>query len=173
MSGHSAIVDSPAGPLEITVDAAGRLERIRFADPGERLDPGSSPALDRVVQQLGEYFRGERRHFDLELAPEGTAFQQKVWHALQTIPYGSTCSYADLARTIRQPLASRAVGQANGRNPIPIVIPCHRVVAFDGSIGGYSAGLERKILLLSLEGWAPATKKRRALALRSDGLLFP
>src|SRR5690606_32489233 len=101
--------------------------------------------------QLGAYFAGELQAFDLPLAPEGTPFQRTVWQALQSIPYGQTISYGELAQEIGRPTASRAVGAANGRNPLPIVIPCHRVIGGNGSLTGYGGGLRFKKALLSLE----------------------
>jgi methylated-DNA-[protein]-cysteine S-methyltransferase len=108
-------------------------------------------AFDDVSQQLDAYFAGERQDFDLPLAPEGTPFQLTVWDALQSIPYGETISYGELAQEIGRPTASRAVGAANGHNPLPIVIPCHRVIGQDGSLTGYGGGLRFKKALLSLE----------------------
>jgi methylated-DNA-[protein]-cysteine S-methyltransferase len=107
-----------------------------------------------VKQQLNDYFTGRLTTFDLPLAPHGTAFQQKVWQALQTIPYGKTISYGELARHIGQPTASRAVGLANGRNPISIIVPCHRVVGASGKLTGYGGGIERKQWLLNHESIA-------------------
>lgn len=106
---------------------------------GTRVEPSRDDRVGwEAARQLREYFRGERREFDLPLAPEGTAFQREVWEALRAIPFGATCSYADVARrTGRSPRASRAVGAANARNPLPIVVPCHRVIAADGGLGGY------------------------------------
>lgn len=104
-----------------------------------------------VKQQLAEYFDGKRKQFDLVLAPAGTAFQLSVWHALQNIPYGDTCAYSDVAQAINKPAAVRAVGAANGSNPLPIVIPCHRVIGKNGSLTGFGGGLESKRLLLELE----------------------
>ena len=101
--------------------------------------------------QMQAYFAGELRDFELPLAPEGTPFQQRVWRALRDIPYGETISYGELARRIGQPKASRAVGLANGQNPIGIVVPCHRVIGADGSLTGYGGGLERKRWLLAHE----------------------
>jgi methylated-DNA-[protein]-cysteine S-methyltransferase len=145
------VLASPLGTVALAVDGTGRLIELRL--------DGSRPAAARDVQacaaarhQLEEYFAGERREFTLETAPRGTAFQQRVWRALQTIPYGALRNYGDIARAIGQPNATRAVGQANGRNPLPIVVPCHRVIASDGTIGGYSGGLAIKHRLLALEG---------------------
>ncbi|UCF91476.1 MAG: methylated-DNA--[protein]-cysteine S-methyltransferase [Desulfobacterales bacterium] len=104
-----------------------------------------------AVAQLQAYFAGERREFDLPLALEGTPFQREVWMALREIPYGATVAYADLARRIGRPHAFRAVGAANGRNPLPIVVPCHRVIGSDGTLTGYGGGLHIKAALLALE----------------------
>ena len=112
-------------------------------------------ALKQSSAQLRAYFAGELREFELPLAPEGTPFQQRVWRALCDIPFGETISYGELARRIGQPTASRAVGLANGRNPISIVVPCHRVIGADGSLTGYAGGLARKDALLRLEGAVP------------------
>jgi methylated-DNA-[protein]-cysteine S-methyltransferase len=149
-------IDSPVGPLLVAADEAG-LRLIHFQagrhrrrpDPSWRRDPEAFLSLAR---QLGEYFRRERRAFDLPLAPKGTPFQLATWRALSTIPYGETISYAELARRVRRPGAARAVGAANGRNPLPIVVPCHRVIGTDGSLTGFGGGLEKKRALLDLEG---------------------
>lgn len=128
---------------------------------GTRDEPERSDTLGkRLAMELREYFDGQRRRFSVELAPQGTAFQRAVWDALVQIPFGGTCSYARLAAAIGRPGAARAVGQANGRNPIPILIPCHRVVAADGGIGGYmgawgeGSGIPIKRWLLKHEGIA-------------------
>lgn len=110
-------------------------------------------AFVEVREQLDAYFAGERRAFALKLAPRGTEFQQRVWQALSAIPYGETTTYAAIARTIGQPNAVRAVGAANGRNPISIVVPCHRVIGRDGTLTGYAGGLPSKQRLLELEAW--------------------
>ena len=151
-------IDSPVGPLLVAADEAGlRLihfqagRRRRKPDPSWQRDPGPFRAL---AKQLGEYFRRERRAFDLPLAPRGTAFQLATWRALATIPYGETISYAELARRVGRPAASRAVGAANGANPLPIVVPCHRVIGKDGSLTGFGGGLPAKRALLELEGAA-------------------
>ncbi len=115
--------------------------------------PGQPPEPVRsAAEQLEEYFAGGRRTFDLPLAPRGTAFQLEVWEALADIPYGETVTYGELARRVGRPAAVRAVGQANGANPLPIVYPCHRVVAAGGRLGGYGGGLDVKRQLLALEG---------------------
>jgi len=111
----------------------------------------ANPLIMETCTQLDEYFAGKRRTFELPLSPEGTPFQQTVWKRLQEIPYGQTISYAQLAKAVGNPKACRAVGSANGKNPIPILIPCHRVIASDGGIGGFASGLEHKIQLLNLE----------------------
>ena len=111
----------------------------------------SDNRFTEVRRQLNLYFTGKLMHFDLPLAPNGTPFQQRVWEALLTIPYGETTSYGALARKIQQPKASRAVGSANGSNPIPIIIPCHRVIGGDGTLTGFGGGLPTKRYLLALE----------------------
>lgn len=128
-------------------DAAGG--RSRFGAGGAQ---DASPLLDAAEAQLREYFAGARRTFDLPLAPHGTEFQQRVWAALRAIPYGETRTYGELAAAIGSPNASRAVGMANHRNPIPIIIPCHRVIGANGTLTGYAGGLEIKRKLLALEG---------------------
>ena len=120
----------------------------RAPEPGWRRDDASFAEARR---QLAAYFGGELRDFDLPLAPRGTAFQLQVWQALRAIPYGSTCSYAALAAAIGKPTAMRAVGNANGRNPLPVIVPCHRVIGRDGSLTGFGGGLPAKSFLLALE----------------------
>lgn len=137
--------------LIVAVDRDGRVIEIRF-DGRRPKGLRDAQRCKAASTQLKEYFAGERREFDLKLAPYGTDFQLRVWDALRAIPFGAVRNYGDIARAIGQPHASRAVGQANGRNPIPIVIPCHRVISADGTIGGYSAGLAIKFKLLALEG---------------------
>jgi methylated-DNA-[protein]-cysteine S-methyltransferase len=144
-------VPSPLGTLAIAVDANGRAVQLRL-DGARGAGPDADERATRVRAQLEEYFAGARREFDLELAPRGTAFQLRVWQALREIPYGAVRSYGDVARALGHPTAARALGQANGRNPLPVVIPCHRVIASGGSLGGYTGGLERKQRLLALEG---------------------
>jgi methylated-DNA-[protein]-cysteine S-methyltransferase len=148
------LLDSPIGPL-LVASREGGLAEIRFNGRREALPPGWQyvDALEGdAVPQLRAYFAGELRTFDLPLAPEGTPFQRAVWEALRAIPYGTTCSYADLARRIGRPAAVRAVGAANGKNPLPIVVPCHRVIGSDGTLTGYAGGLSVKRALLALEG---------------------
>jgi methylated-DNA-[protein]-cysteine S-methyltransferase len=151
---------TPVGDMLAAVDEAGALVRLQFGSEGDTLDmPNATVVTDRercdhVVKQLGEYFRQERREFDLPLAMQGTPFQKTVWTALLTIPYGVTISYRELAERIGSPAAVRAVGRANGSNPIPIVVPCHRVIGADGSLTGYGGGIAAKEQLLRLEGAA-------------------
>ena len=116
------------------------------------LKRGSNPVITQCKQQLNEYFAGVRKDFDLPVAFSGTEFQKQSWHALKMIPYGTTRSYADQARSIGNPKAVRAVGSANGKNPISIVIPCHRVIGKSGKLAGYGGGLAAKKYLLNLEG---------------------
>ena len=132
--------------------------RRRFDRP---LAPGDSPLFAPLRAQLDEYFAGRRTAFDLPLEYPGSPFQRRVWDALRRIPYGETRSYAQLAREIGAPGSARAVGTANGANRIAIVIPCHRVIAADGGLGGYGGGLWRKLRLLELEGGAPAEAPAR------------
>ena len=145
------LVPSPFRSLCVAIDGDGKLVEIRFDGQRPEGRRDAKRCKDAVVQ-LAEYFAGRRRVFDLPLAPVGTDFQLRVWHALCEIPFGAVRNYGDIARAIGQPKASRAVGQANGANPLPIVIPCHRVLAGDGSIGGYSCGIDIKHKLLALEG---------------------
>jgi len=147
-------VDSPVGPLTLA-GRDGHLVHLRMEDQtyepsrdGWEVDDSAFP---EVVEQLAEYFAGERTDFELSLDLVGTAFQRTVWTALREIPYGQTCSYGEIARKIGSPGASRAVGLANGHNPIGIIVPCHRVIGANGSLTGYGGGLERKRMLLDLE----------------------
>ena len=152
-------LDTPIGRLLLVRDASG-LRVIHFV----KAEPYDVPAdwqqrddaFEDVTSQLAEYFSGVRRTFELTLAPEGTPFQQRVWNALLDIPYGETISYGELAARIGQRSASRAVGLANGSNPLPIVIPCHRVIGANGKLTGYGGGLSIKERLLALEGGLPA-----------------
>lgn len=149
---------TPIGTLRI-VGGAGGVERIDLPnaaagapDPGWRERRRSLPEpLEKAKRQLLEYFDGARRRFDLPLAAAGTAFQRRVWDELRRIPYGETISYGELARRIGRPTASRAVGAANGRNPLAIVVPCHRVIGADGALVGYGGGLPVKETLLAHE----------------------
>lgn len=148
-------VDSPAGKLMV----AGTRATLKFLSfPTGK--PNKTPAADWIengqplktaLVQLSDYFAGKRQSFDLSLTPEGSAFQKRVWHALLKIPYGHTTSYGEIAQSIGRPKASRAVGAANGKNPIAIIIPCHRVIGKSGDLTGFGGGLEVKKQLLSLE----------------------
>jgi methylated-DNA-[protein]-cysteine S-methyltransferase len=146
-------IPSDVGPLRIVTDGRS-LVALAFGGNAEEAQAAPAEAakvLDRVESQLREWFEGRRTAFDLPLAPSGTPFQHRVWKALLAIPYGTTASYADIATRIGQPAAVRAVGAANGRNPIAIVIPCHRVIGADGTLTGYAGGLPRKQALLAFE----------------------
>ena len=149
-------LETPIGRLLVARDAAG-VRLIHFVGPAEAGPYVESDwqqrddAFDDVATQLAEYFGGGRRVFELPLAPDGTPFQLRVWNALVEIPYGETISYGQLASRIGQRSASRAVGLANGSNPLPIVIPCHRVIGADGKLTGYGGGLTIKRQLLALE----------------------
>jgi methylated-DNA-[protein]-cysteine S-methyltransferase len=150
-----AEIESPVGPLLLVADDGG-LRQILFVNGRHQARPEASWRLDEAplketIGQLRSYFAGEREEFDLPLAPEGTPFQQEVWRRLCEIPYGETISYGELAKRIGNPQASRAVGLANGSNPIPIVIPCHRVIGSNGKLTGYGGGLPIKEKLLALE----------------------
>lgn len=140
--------DSPLGRILLT-EKEGCLTGLDFTDAP--LLSADCPVLREAERQLREYFAGERKFFSLPLAPEGTPFQRAAWESLQRIPYGETRSYAWEAMQIGRPGACRAVGNANGKNPLPILIPCHRVIAADGTLGGYSSGIWRKEYLLALE----------------------
>ena len=155
------IVDSPIGPLTVAA-ADGALTGLYLQTQrhppapvllGEPADPRAEP-FAAASSQLAAYFSGELTQFDLPLSPAGTPFQRRVWAALRQIPYGQTWSYRELAAAIGNPAAVRAVGLANGRNPIAVVIPCHRVIGSDGSLTGYGGGLDRKRYLLDLEAAA-------------------
>lgn len=148
-------MESPIGPLMLVADNTG-LRRIGFVNGRSpvRSDPQWRESVERLgetIRQLRAYFAGELQAFDLPLAPQGTPFQLSVWNRLCEIPYGETISYGELARRIGNPNASRAVGLANGSNPIPIVIPCHRVIGSNGKLTGYGGGLPIKEKLLGLE----------------------
>jgi len=159
MTIHYDRFDSPIGPLTVAADDQG-LRHILFAENRHdakgrqhwRHDP---EAVAEPRRQLLEYLHGRRHHFELALAPAGTDFQLQVWHALAEIPFGSTWSYRQLAQRIGRPSATRAVGAANGRNPLPIVLPCHRVIGNNGALTGFGGGLPTKAALLRLEGALP------------------
>jgi methylated-DNA-[protein]-cysteine S-methyltransferase len=160
-------VESPVGRLLVAGDET-VVRRIEFPQDGEPGRPeagwreSASGAIQEAVRQLREYFAGRRTAFDLPLAPEGTPFQRNVWRHLQDIPYGETISYGELAKRVGNPKASRAVGAANGCNPLPIVIPCHRVIGANGKLTGFGGGLPTKEALLSLE--AQTTRNNHSAA---------
>ncbi|MDH0301844.1 MULTISPECIES: methylated-DNA--[protein]-cysteine S-methyltransferase [unclassified Pseudomonas] len=158
MSCAFTLMQSPVGTLTLVVRGerlaavlweSERENRVRL---GELHRDDRHAVLRDTARQLGEYFAGQRRRFDLDLDFAGTAFQRQVWAALLTIPFGETRSYSDIARQIGNPDAVRAVGAANGRNPISIIAPCHRVIGASGSLTGFAGGLPAKQFLLALEG---------------------
>jgi methylated-DNA-[protein]-cysteine S-methyltransferase len=147
------VMTTPIGPLTLYVYDDGAVCAIEFGDTSARRGaPRDAGACAHVRRQLDEYFAGERRVFDLPLRAPGSAFQQRVWAALLEIPYGATTSYGDIAHRLGPDVSPRAVGAANGANPIAIVVPCHRVIGSDGSLTGYGGGLGVKARLLELEG---------------------
>jgi methylated-DNA-[protein]-cysteine S-methyltransferase len=141
---------SPVGWLEITA-ADDAITVLRMTPKPSNPAQSSSKVIVQCCKELDEYFNRKRRHFDVKVYLKGTDFQNKIWKKLQEIPYGKTISYATLAREAGHPKACRAAGSANGKNPVAIIIPCHRVIASDGSLGGYAYGLEMKKMLLDLE----------------------
>jgi methylated-DNA-[protein]-cysteine S-methyltransferase len=144
------VIDSPVGRLKIEADDRS-ITGIWLNAKGAVTPGRASGVLAELERQLDAYFSGASKAFDLPLAPKGTPFQVEVWTALQTIPYGATCSYGDIAKQIGRADAVRAVGAANGQNPIPIVIPCHRVIGANGSLTGFGGGLPMKQWLLAHE----------------------
>lgn len=161
-------VDSPVGTLLIACDGEA-IRRIEFPRDGKPAQPESgwseskSGLLREAAEQLSEYFSGLRTVFTVPLHPEGTEFQKMVWHHLRNIPYGQTISYGELAKCLGNPKASRAVGAANACNPIPIMIPCHRVIGSDGTLTGFGGGLPTKKALLTLEAQHNLQQYSRAL----------
>lgn len=157
---------SPLGPLRLVAEDGGALTGLyfsahrhaptveQFGTPVSDADLENHPALSAVRDQLREYFAGQRQEFDVPMAPRGTAFQHRVWAALREIPFGRTASYGQIAVAIDAPGSARAVGMANGRNPISIIVPCHRVIGSDGSLSGYGGGVAHKQTLLDLESHA-------------------
>lgn len=157
----SRTIDTPLGPMFAQAGDKGlvKLEFVDEAQPDEPRAPARGPEPEHLAQtaeQLAEYFAGARRQFTVPLDLRGTAFQRRVWRSLMTIPFGQTRSYCDLAHALGDANAARAVGQANGRNPVAVIVPCHRVIAADGTLGGYGGGIERKRWLLGHEGALPA-----------------
>jgi methylated-DNA-[protein]-cysteine S-methyltransferase len=150
------MIESPLGPLKLKGDDQGHLiglymEPHRHEPDGTGDVRASLPVFTAAERQLAEYFEGKRREFDLPLSADGTSFQREVWRALRAIPFGVTISYGELARRVGNPAASRAVGLANGRNPISIIVPCHRVIGATGKLTGYGGGVPRKEWLLGHE----------------------
>jgi len=160
-------LDTPIGPLLLAGDGVG-LSKVGFPAGKGRVAPREVWRRDddqfvEVRSQLTAYFARELRTFDLELAPEGTPFQLSVWKALSGIPYGTTISYGELATRLNRPGASRAVGAANGANPIPIIVPCHRVIGANGTLTGFGGGIETKRHLLALEAGEQANDAQKSL----------
>jgi methylated-DNA-[protein]-cysteine S-methyltransferase len=153
---------TPLGVMRATTDGRSILA-LAFDAPGvdamAAVPEAPRTLLDSLRQQLDEYFAGRRTAFELPLAPAGTPFQRDVWRALCTVPYGQTASYAHIALQVGSPAAVRAVGAANGRNPIAIVIPCHRIIGSNGTLTGYAGGLDRKRRLLALEAPVPFSRQ--------------
>lgn len=157
---EQTVIQTPMGPVTLFAEE-NYLTALVFGDFGGY---DHRPLFEEARRQLEEYFAGCRQNFDLPLDPGGTDFQRRVWRVLLDIPYGTAISYRELARRADCPKGFQAVGQANGRNPLPILIPCHRVVGADGSLGGYSAGLDRKRFLLDLEGITYRAPKEKGSA---------
>jgi methylated-DNA-[protein]-cysteine S-methyltransferase len=158
------VTQSPIGELTLVADdgaLVGLYMEVHRRSPASSLGERDERGFERAVMQLDEYFAGRRTSFDLPLQPKGSPFELKVWDQLLQIPYGETRSYGDLARALGDPGAAQAVGAANGRNPIAIIVPCHRVIGADGNLVGYAGGLDRKRFLLELE--EPATKREERL----------
>lgn len=141
---------SPIGTLYI-VEENEKIIEIRYENKKEEVLEKNTKILEKAVQELEEYFKGKRKEFDIPLNPKGTEFMKKVWKELQKIPYGKTTSYGKIAEKIGNPKASRAVGMANHNNPIPIIIPCHRVIGKNNKMVGYALGIDKKEYLLNLE----------------------
>lgn len=149
------VIPSPLGPLTVA-GVGSTVLHLRMTDQAHEPDrsgwePAESDAYAEVVQQLDEYFAGTRRTFEVDVQLTGTEFQRRVWTALQTIPYGETRTYGQIAEQVGSPAAFRAVGLANGRNPVSIIVPCHRVIGSSGGLTGYGGGVEKKAALLGLE----------------------
>lgn len=149
---YTDYINSPLGWVEFKASEQGITQLIFCGQ--EKSTVNTNHITERCKKQLQEYFSGHRQVFDVALDPKGTAFQQQVWHCLAQIPYGVTVSYLDIAKMINRPKGAQAVGGANGRNPISIIVPCHRVVGANGALTGYAGGIERKLWLLKHEGSA-------------------
>lgn len=146
---HYGFLNTPLGRLEICASEQG-IRSIYFQEERSHIE-SSNRHIDMALAQLTSYFEGQLSEFNLVLEAQGTEFQKQVWHQLYQIPYGDTCSYSDIAKKLNNEKAVRAVGAANGKNPISIVVPCHRVIGANGTLTGYAGGLERKAWLLRLE----------------------
>jgi methylated-DNA-[protein]-cysteine S-methyltransferase len=164
------IMDSPVGRLTLVANQKRTLTAIRWdkedtnrEKPENIAEDEHDPVLLKAEQQLREYFEGQRQIFSLDLDFDGTEFQKKVWNALLTIPFGETRSYGDIARQIGNPKSVRAVGAANGKNPLPIIVPCHRVIGSSGKLVGFGGGMENKALLLNLERARTGRQKQISL----------
>jgi methylated-DNA-[protein]-cysteine S-methyltransferase len=151
MALYSDLMDSPIGSLQIIANDL-YLTHILFREQQLSMMPNPNGITEQTIQQLSEYFLNQRKTFSISLLPAGTAFQQKIWQLLQNIPYGKSISYLQLSKEYGDEKAIRAVGSANGKNPIPVIIPCHRVIGNNGQLVGYSGGLEIKKILLQHEG---------------------
>jgi len=152
---HYCFYQSPVGKL-LLIGSEGMLEELVFPTSADKKVVGDDWVEDiapfrKVIAQLSEYFAGKRHHFTLKLAPSGTEFQRQVWQKLSEIPYGQTVSYGEIATQLGNPKGCRAVGMANSKNPIPIIVPCHRVIGKDGSLTGFGGGIDIKRQLLELE----------------------
>lgn len=152
---HHRTVETPIGSITLVRDGSAVVgvyfENHRPAPPAGALGAPAGDGFDAVTEQLDEYFAGRRRAFELDLAPIGTDFQRQVWNALRTIPFGETWTYSQLAQSIGKPSSVRAVAAANARNPLSILVPCHRVIGMSGSLTGFAGGVDRKRFLLDLE----------------------
>lgn len=149
-------LDSPVGEITMVATDEGLISLAWSVDGRKPVIPANAEKYDNKIlklakKELTEYFAGQRTNFSVPVQPSGTAFQRQVWEALNQIPYGQSVSYKDIAVKLKNPAAVRAIGQANGANPVPIIIPCHRVVTASGALGGFSGGLERKRQLLKIE----------------------
>ncbi len=155
---YTDYIDTPLGLMEFKASELGITQLIFCGDVKQTVKPNQ--ITDNCKQQLSEYFAGSRKVFDLPLDQHGTDFQQSIWHCLCQIPFGQTLSYLDIANKINNPKSVRAVGGANGRNPISIIVPCHRVIGSSGTLTGYAGGIERKLWLLKHEGIAVKNNKQ-------------
>ena len=157
MTAHAIVVASPLGTLQL-VSEGDHLIELNWQGGHRALSTSNGPqppVLTTAADELSQFFNGQRHDFSIPIKPKGTAFQRSVWRELQIIEWGATCSYRDIAERLGKPTGSRAVGGAVGRNPIPIFIPCHRIIGTSGSLTGFSGGLENKKILLGYEGHQP------------------